>query len=196
MPVQRKEASQTAGRIGHTCLLQKPRQSAVLPRFPVQQDIHTLFKLHYEGYRAGGRPATLMMMPYACCPGLEDGGVGWRGFCFGSSTEQVSRSGVVRMWRDPRRALGVSFSKKPPFRPVRSNMSVPTRLLPIGNPEDVHGPAGVHRLSAAWEKYRWGKYPPEERAVTPPCSSRCTSTRLLTIWCSTFLDGSGNTNRK
>lgn len=95
MSVQRKEESQTAGRTVHTCLRQKPRQSAVLPPFRVQQDLRTLFKLHYEGYRAGGRPATLMKMPYACCPGLEDGGVGWRGFCFGSSTEQVSRSGVV-----------------------------------------------------------------------------------------------------
>lgn len=38
-------------------------------------------------------PVTLMKMSYAYCPVLEDGGVRWRGFRFGSATELVSNSG-------------------------------------------------------------------------------------------------------
>lgn len=35
----------------------------------------------------------VMKMSYAYCPVLEDGGVRWRGFRFGSATEQVSNAG-------------------------------------------------------------------------------------------------------
>lgn len=38
-------------------------------------------------------PVTLMKMSYAYCPVLEDGGVRWRGFRFGSATEQVRNAG-------------------------------------------------------------------------------------------------------
>lgn len=50
---------------------------------------------HDRAFRAVDLPVTLMKMSYAYCPVLEDGGVRWRGFRFGSSTEQVGNAG----WR-------------------------------------------------------------------------------------------------
>lgn len=175
-----KEESQTAGRTGHTCLRQKPRRSAVLPPFPVQQHLRTLFKLHYEGYRAGGRPATLMKMPYACCPGLEDGGVGWRGFCFGSSKEQVSRSGVVRMWRDPRRTLGVSFSKKAsvPASPIQHER--PGAAASHRKPRGCVRACGCPQAVRSLRKVQMGQIPTRETA--------CHTSVFQQVHVNTFVD--------
>lgn len=46
-----------------------------------------------ENDRVFDPSVTLLKMSYAYCPVLEDGGVRWRGFRFGSATEQVSNAG-------------------------------------------------------------------------------------------------------
>lgn len=109
--------------------------SAVWRSFPVhhQGPVNILSTTHYEAHHAGGRLATLTKMPYARCLELEDGGVGWRGFCFGSSADQVSKAGRGYDVTSP--VVGVFLSsanvciKASPIQ-VRSNSSVETWLFP------------------------------------------------------------------
>lgn len=98
-----------------------------------QGTVNILSTTRYDVHGAGGRLASLVKMLHARYLELEDGGVRWRGFCFASSADQVSKAGWGYDVTVPVVGVFLSSAKvsiKASAIQVSSTSSVANRLLP------------------------------------------------------------------